>query len=156
MRQFSASHSRSRERRGGSPSSVIRSRATSAWRSSPDSRTLAIPDRPGNNRIDNLRNIVVDPRVSLLFLVPGVGESLRVNGRARISIDPQLLATFEIDGKRPRSAIVVTVQSAYFHCSKALVRSQLWNPTRHVERAKLPSAGQMHKRQRRQLRRRHL
>lgn len=111
-----------------------------------DSRTLVIPDRPGNNRIDNLRNIVADPRVSLLFLIPGVGESLRVNGRAQISVDPQLLASFEIDGKRPRTAIVVTVQSAYFHCSKALVRSELWNPARHVERASLPSAGQMHKR----------
>lgn len=111
-----------------------------------DSRTLVIPDRPGNNRIDNLRNIVTDPRVSLLFLVPGVGETLRVNGQARISTDPELLARFEIQGKRPRSAIVVAVQSAYFHCSKALVRSELWNPERHLDRASLPSAGQMHKR----------
>lgn len=111
-----------------------------------DRRTLVIPDRPGNNRIDNLRNIVIDPRVSLLFLVPGVGETLRVNGTAQISVDPQLLAAFEINGKLPRTAIVITVRTAYFHCSKALVRSDLWNTTTHVNRNSLPSAGQMHRR----------
>jgi PPOX class probable FMN-dependent enzyme len=108
-----------------------------------DEKTLAIPDRPGNNRTDNLRNIVVDPRVSLLFMVPGVGETLRVNGRAEISIDPRLLARFEVQTKKPRSVIVVRIEAAYFHCSKALVRSALWDPSRHVERASLPSAGQM-------------
>jgi PPOX class probable FMN-dependent enzyme len=111
-----------------------------------DRRTLVIPDRPGNNRIDNLRNIVIDPRVSLLFLVPGVGETLRVNGTAQISVDPQLLAAFDINGKLPRTAIVITVRTAYFHCSKALVRSDLWNTTTHVNRNSLPSAGQMHRR----------
>jgi uncharacterized protein len=111
-----------------------------------DRRTLVIPDRPGNNRIDNLRNIVIDPRVSLLFLVPGVGETLRVNGTAHISVDPQLLTAFEINGKLPRTAIVITVRTAYFHCSKALVRSDLWNTTTHVSRDSLPSAGQMHRR----------
>jgi PPOX class probable FMN-dependent enzyme len=111
-----------------------------------DSRTLALPDRPGNNRIDNLRNIVKDPRVSLLFLIPGVGETLRVNGLAQVSVNPELLASFEVGGKLPRTVIVITVQSAYFHCSKALVRSDLWNPARHVSRDSLPSAGQMHKR----------
>jgi PPOX class probable FMN-dependent enzyme len=111
-----------------------------------DRRTLAIPDRPGNNRIDNLRNIVTDPRVSLLFLIPGVGETLRVNGIARISVDPELLASFQVNGKLPRTLIMVTVQAVYFHCSKALVRSDLWNPTMHVSRDSLPSAGQMHRR----------
>jgi uncharacterized protein len=111
-----------------------------------DKRTLVIPDRPGNNRIDNLRNIVSDPRVSLLFLIPGVGETLRVNGLAQISVDPELLASLEVKGKQPRTAIVVTVQRAYFHCSKALLRSELWNPEKQVERASLPSVGQMHQR----------
>jgi PPOX class probable FMN-dependent enzyme len=111
-----------------------------------DERTLALPDRPGNNRIDSLRNIVLDPRVSLLFLVPGVGESLRVNGRAQISIDPDLLKRFEVRGKLPRTVIIVHVEAAYFHCSKALVRSSLWDPAKHVDRASLPSAGDMHRR----------
>lgn len=111
-----------------------------------DERTLAIPDRPGNNRIDNLRNIVADPRVSLLFFVPGVAETLRVNGRADITVDPELLAMFEVNGKLPRTVIVVKVEAAYFHCSKALVRSDLWNPAKHVERSSLPSAGAMLKR----------
>jgi uncharacterized protein len=111
-----------------------------------DARTLAVPDRPGNNRIDNLRNIVVDSRVSLLFLVPGVGETLRVNGRAEITVAPELLATFKVDGKLPRTVIVVKIDSAYFHCSKAFMRSDLWNPEKHVERSNLPSPGAMHKR----------
>ncbi|QCP53420.1 pyridoxamine 5'-phosphate oxidase family protein [Trinickia violacea] len=111
-----------------------------------DERTLAIPDRPGNNRIDNLRNIVIDGRVSVLFIVPGVGETLRVNGRATVSNDAALLESFEVDGKLPRTAIVVDVEAVYFHCSKALARSRLWDPERHIERSKLPSAGQMHKR----------
>ncbi|ALF89467.1 MULTISPECIES: pyridoxamine 5'-phosphate oxidase family protein [Ralstonia solanacearum species complex] len=111
-----------------------------------DERTLAIPDRPGNNRIDNLRNIVEDGRVSLLFIVPGVGETLRVNGTAAISADPALLASFAVQDKLPRTVILVTVRSAYFHCSKALVRSKLWDPAQHVERARLPSPGAMHHR----------
>lgn len=111
-----------------------------------DKRTLAIPDRPGNNRIDNLRNIVNDGRVSVLFILPGIGETLRVNGRATVSNDADLLESFAVDGKLPRTAIVVNVETVYFHCSKALARSHLWNPERHIERSKLPSAGQMHKR----------
>jgi uncharacterized protein len=111
-----------------------------------DERTLAIPDRPGNNRIDNLRNIVVDGRVSVLFIVPGVGETLRVNGRAAVSNDAALLESLAVDGKLPRTAIVVNIETAYFHCSKALARSHLWDPERHLERSNLPSAGQMHKR----------
>jgi PPOX class probable FMN-dependent enzyme len=108
-----------------------------------DERTLAIPDRPGNNRIDNLLNIVADPRVSLLFIVPGVGETLRVNGRARISTDDELMQRFAVGGKLPRSVLVVSVDRVYFHCSKALVRSRLWDPSQHVPRETLPSAGDM-------------
>jgi PPOX class probable FMN-dependent enzyme len=111
-----------------------------------DERTLAIPDRPGNNRIDNLRNIVVDGRVSLLFLVPGVVETLRVNGRAAVSDDAALLESLAVDGTRPRTAIVVSVDAVYFHGSRALARSQLWDPARHVERSQLPSTGEMHER----------
>jgi len=108
-----------------------------------DEHTLAIPDRPGNNRIDNLRNIIADPRVALLFIIPGVGETLRVNGRAEISNDGDLLRSFAVEGKLPRTVIVVTIEAAYVHCSKALIRSKLWDPSRHLERAKLPSLGEM-------------
>lgn len=106
-----------------------------------DDRTLAIPDRRGNNRVDSLRNIVRDPRVGLLFMVPGVGETLRVNGRAKISIEKALLESFIVDGKAPRSVLLVSIESVYFQCTKALVRSQLWDPSRHIERKRLPSAG---------------
>jgi PPOX class probable FMN-dependent enzyme len=108
-----------------------------------DSRTLAIPDRPGNNRIDSLRNIVRDPRVALLFVIPGVGETLRVNGQASISDDATLLASFAVNGRVPRTVVLVHVESVYFHCSKALVRSDLWNPDKHVPRSSLPSAGEI-------------
>jgi uncharacterized protein len=108
-----------------------------------DERTLALPDRPGNNRVDSLRNIVVAPQVGLLFMVPGVGETLRVNGRGRLSDDPALLARFAFDGKPPRSVLVIDVESVYFHCSKAIVRSHLWDASHHVERSELPSAGAM-------------
>jgi PPOX class probable FMN-dependent enzyme len=106
-----------------------------------DDRTLLIPDRRGNNRVDTLRNLITDPRIALLFLIPGVGETLRVNGRAEISIDPALLARFPMQGKLPRSVIVVHVDTVYFQCPKALVRSELWNPARHIERKSLPSTG---------------
>ena len=106
-----------------------------------DEKTLMIPDRRGNNRIDSLRNIVRDPRVSLLFLVPGVGETFRVIGRAAISTDPELCASFIFAGKTPRSVIVVAVERVYFQCSKAIIRSRLWDPSRHVERTSLPSNG---------------
>lgn len=108
-----------------------------------DDKTLAIPDRPGNNRIDNLRNIVSDGRVSVLFIVPGVGETLRVNGRAVISVEPSLLASFAVGDKLPRTVIVVHVESAYFHCSKAMARSKLWDASRHIERSALPSPGEI-------------
>jgi len=107
-----------------------------------DARTLAIPDRPGNNRIDNLRNIIEDGRVSVLFIVPGVGETLRVNGTATISVDPALLASFAVRDKLPRSVILVKVQTVYFHCSKALVRSKLWERAQEPKPA-LPTAGKI-------------
>ena len=108
-----------------------------------DDRTLAIPDRPGNNRIDSLRNLVRDPRVALLFLVPGAGETLRVNGRAAISVDPDLIASFAVGGKPPRAVLLVTIETVYFQCSKALMRSKLWDPSLHVKPGTLPSAGAM-------------
>jgi uncharacterized protein len=106
-----------------------------------DERTLLIPDRRGNNRIDSLRNIVRDPRVSLLFLVPGVGETFRVIGRASLSTDPALLDTFVFAGKTPRAVIVVTVERVYYQCSKAIIRSKLWDPASLVDRKSLPSNG---------------
>ena len=106
-----------------------------------NARTLLIPDRRGNNRTDSLRNIIHDPRVALLFLIPGCGETLRVNGRAAISVAPDLLQRFEFRGTLPRSVIVVTVESVYFQCPKALVRSELWNPAKHIARKSLPSSG---------------
>jgi PPOX class probable FMN-dependent enzyme len=106
-------------------------------------KTLLLPDRRGNNRVDSLRNLVVDPRIALLFLIPGVGETIRVNGRAAISVDPALCATFAIAGKAPRSVIVVAAEHVYFQCPKALVRSHLWDPSRHVDQSSLPSAGQI-------------
>ena len=111
-----------------------------------DARTLVVPDRPGNNRLDNLRNIIADPRISLLFIIPGVGETLRVNGQASLSTDPALLAGFEIRGKLPRSVIVVKIDRAYFHCSKSIVRSELWSASAQVARSSLPSPGAMHQR----------
>src|SRR5262245_42447974 len=106
-----------------------------------DEKTLLIPDRQGNNRIDTLRNILVDPRVALLFLIPGCGETIRVNGRAQISTDPALAQTFIVNGKTPRAVIIVTVDRVYFQCAKAIVRSKLWDASRHIDRKSLPSAG---------------
>jgi PPOX class probable FMN-dependent enzyme len=107
-----------------------------------DSKTIAVPDRRGNNRIDSLRNLMHDPRVALLFLIPGVSETLRVMGRATISTDPQLCASFTMQGKAPRSVLVVAVERVFYQCAKAIVRSKLWDPaTRVVERASLPTPG---------------
>lgn len=108
-----------------------------------DAKTLLIPDRRGNNRIDSLRNLIGDPRVSLLFLIPGVSETLRVNGRAAISIEPSLLESFAVDGKQPRCVIVVTAERVYFQCAKAIVRSKLWDPATQIPRSALPSTGTM-------------
>lgn len=106
-----------------------------------DENTLLVPDRRGNNRMDTLRNILHDPRVAMLFLIPGCGETIRVNGRAKISTDPALTESFVVDGKTPRSVIVVAVDRIYYQCAKAIVRSRLWDATRHVDRRSLPSAG---------------
>lgn len=106
-----------------------------------DEKTLLVPDRRGNNRVDSLRNIVADPRVALLFLVPGIGETLRVNGRAEIRTDPALLERFSVQGKLPRSVLVVRVDTCFFQCARAIFRSHLWEPDHHVERSSLPSLG---------------
>jgi len=108
-----------------------------------DDWTLLIPDRRGNNRLDTLRNIMRNPRVGLLFLVPGIHEAFRVNGEASLSRDPALLAQFEVQGKQPLTVIVVRVKEAYVHCSRALVRADLWNPAKHAARPAVPSMGTM-------------
>jgi PPOX class probable FMN-dependent enzyme len=106
-----------------------------------DERTLLMPDRRGNNRLDSLRNIVADPRVALLFLVPGVGETLRVNGRATLSTAPALLARFEMDGKPPACVLRIAVETVYFQCARAIKRARLWDPAALVDRSALPSPG---------------
>jgi PPOX class probable FMN-dependent enzyme len=108
-----------------------------------DDRTLLIPDRRGNNRLDTLRNLVRDPRCSLLFLVPGAGETIRVNGRASIIADDALNARFEMQGKMPATVLRIHIDSVYFQCQKALVRSRIWHQESQIERSELPSAGQM-------------
>ena len=108
-----------------------------------DEKTLLLPDRRGNNRLDSLRNIVADPRVALLFFVPGVGETLRVNGRAQISVDPVLLQRFAAYQQVPKSVLVVHVERVFFQCSRAIVRSRLWETSAHADRGSLPTAGQM-------------
>ena len=106
-----------------------------------DEKTLLVPDRRGNNRIDTLRNLVHDPRVALLFLIPGCSETLRVMGRAAISTDPALTQQFVMEGKAPRSVLVVSVETVFYQCAKAIVRSKLWDASRHVDRKSLPTAG---------------
>ena len=106
-----------------------------------DERTLLLPDRRGNNRLDSLRNIVADPRVAFCFLLPGLPEAMRVNGRAVISTDPALLDRFAMNGQTPRTVLVTTVESVYFQCAKSIVRSGLWDPARHVPRGAVPSVG---------------
>jgi len=108
-----------------------------------DQKTLMLPDRRGNNRVDSLRNIVRDPRVALLLMIPGVGNTLRVNGQAQLSIDEELLASFAVNNKIPRSVIVVSIDSIYFQCARAIVRAELWNPDKRVDPKTLPSAGQI-------------
>src|ERR1700712_1193529 len=100
-----------------------------------DEKTLMMPDRRGNNRIDSLRNIVRDPRIGLLFLIPGSGSTLRVNGHAVISADPDLLDSFRVDGHAPRTVIVITVEAAYFQCARAIIRARLWEPEAQVDPA---------------------
>jgi PPOX class probable FMN-dependent enzyme len=106
-----------------------------------DDRTLLIPDRRGNNRLDTLRNIVSNPAVGLLFLVPGVHETFRVNGDAFITREPAIMDSFSVQGKQPRTVVVVRVKEAYIHCSRALVRADLWNPTKFAAPGAVPSFG---------------
>ena len=108
-----------------------------------DERTVLLPDRRGNNRLDTLRNLVVDPNIALLFLVPGIGVTLRVNGTARISTDEQLRGQFVVAGKTPTTVIEVTTKAVYTQCPKALIRSKLWDASRHRDAAELPSVGQI-------------
>jgi PPOX class probable FMN-dependent enzyme len=106
-----------------------------------DERTLLLPERPGNKLADTLTNVLADPRIALLFLIPGVGDSFRVNGRASLTDDAELLAGSSIDGKAPKLGILVEVEEAYTQCAKAFIRSDLWNPAKHVERSELPTTG---------------
>jgi len=106
-----------------------------------DDETLMMPDRRGNNRIDSLRNIVRDPRCAFLFLLPGSGTTFRAQGKAHISIEPALLDSFATDGKPPRSVIVLKIDELYFQCARAIVRSELWNPERHIPAGTLPTPG---------------
>ena len=108
-----------------------------------DERTLLLPDRPGNKLADTLTNLLEDDRIALLFLIPGVNDTFRVNGRARIVDDPEVLAPSTIEGKAPRLGILVEVEEAYSQCPKALLRSELWNSERHIDRSELPSSGEI-------------
>jgi uncharacterized protein len=108
-----------------------------------DDTTLMIPDRRGNNRVDTLRNIVRDPRIALMLLIPGSGTTLRINGSAKVSIEPELLASFIMEGKAPRSVIVMTVAEIYFQCARAIVRADLWNPDKRVDPKQLPTPGEI-------------
>ena len=108
-----------------------------------DERTLLVPERPGNKLADSLRNVLDNPHVGLLFLIPGVGDTLRVNGRAVLTTDATLLEPLAVEGKTPRLGLLVEVDEVFTHCSKAFIRSDLWNPKRHIERSELPSQGEI-------------
>ena len=108
-----------------------------------DDRTLLVPERPGNRLADTLTNLIADPSIGLLFLIPGVGDSFRVNGRGLITDDPGLLEASKVEGSIPKLGILIEIEEAYTQCSKALIRSELWNPERHVDRADLPSPGEI-------------
>lgn len=108
-----------------------------------DERTLLIPDRPGNKLADTLTNVLHDPRIAMLFLIPGVTDTFRVNGTATLTTDEELLAASEVEGKLPQLGIVVSIDEAYTQCPKALLRSELWNPEKHVDRSELPKSGEI-------------
>ena len=108
-----------------------------------DPKTLAMPDRRGNNRIDSLRNIVADPRVALLFFIPGSGTTFRVNGRAHLTTDADLCKSFEVEGNLPRSVIIIKVEAAYTQCARAILRARLWDSSKHVEKSEVPTIGEM-------------
>lgn len=106
-------------------------------------KTLAVPDRRGNNRIDSLRNIILNPKIALLFFIPGSGTTFRVNGTAAITTDPDLCKSFEMEGKLPRSVILVNVEAAYTQCARAILRAGLWDPSKHVTKDAIPNTGQI-------------
>ena len=108
-----------------------------------DERTIALADRPGNNRLDTLKNLLANPEIALIFLIPGVTETVRVAGTARLSVDPELLASMAVQGKEPKCAIVISVRQAYLHCAKALLRSKLWQPDYIQPRGTFPSISRM-------------
>jgi PPOX class probable FMN-dependent enzyme len=108
-----------------------------------DERTLLVPERPGNRLADTLTNLLADPRIALLFLIPGVGDTFRVNGRGTIVDDPELLEPCAVEGKVPKLGILISMEEAYTQCSKALIRSDLWNSEKHIERSELPSSGEI-------------
>lgn len=108
-----------------------------------DDRTLLIPDRRGNNRVDSFGNVVSSPGVGLIFMVPGINETLRVNGRARVTSDPALLEPATVQERMPTTGLLVAVEEAFFHCGKALIRSKLWEPATKVERSRFPTLGQI-------------
>jgi PPOX class probable FMN-dependent enzyme len=108
-----------------------------------DSQTLAIPDRRGNNRLDTLKNLIIDPRVSLLFLIPGINETLRIKGKATITTDPALINSFDMGGKKPATVILVAIEAVYFQCARALKRASLWDAEAQVQKGDVPTAGQM-------------
>jgi uncharacterized protein len=110
-----------------------------------DDRTLLLPERPGNRLADSLRNILANPHIGLLFVVPGVTDTFRVNGRATITVDAELLAPCAVEGKVPLLGILIDIDEAYTQCSKAFLRSQLWDPSRHVDPALMPTGGQVHR-----------
>ena len=109
----------------------------------PDDTTLIIPDRTGNKRADTILNLTLRPNIGILFMVPGINETLRVNGRASVTLDTAMLAPLTVAGKAPTSALVVTIEEVYFHCGKALIRAELWNHERHVQRSSFPSLGKI-------------
>lgn len=106
-----------------------------------DDKTLMIPDRPGNNRLDGFKNLMSDPRIALLFLIPGCGETLRINGWAEVSVDPALRESFAVNGKPARGVLIVHIETVFFHCAKAIVRAKLWDPAAQIDRKSLPTAG---------------
>jgi uncharacterized protein len=108
-----------------------------------DERRLLVPDRPGNNRLDGLANVLANPHVGLIFFIPGVNETLRVNGRARITTEAALLAPLAVQGKAPRTGLLVEVEQVFLHCAKALIRSRLWDPATQIERGSFPTLGRM-------------
>lgn len=108
-----------------------------------DETTLAIPDRPGNNRLDTLENLIANPAVGLLFLIPGMNETLRVNGSARITADEALRELLAVDGKKPATVMIVSVRACYMHCAKAFLRSALWDPQSWPARSAMPTLGQI-------------